>query len=172
MKFPMTSSITILALSLAGCGGTAKTQSGSASGSASSSASGGATTGSDRSANSDTPSGGAPSATCGEAATPHPSVARQLPAGFLTVAGWTATEAVTQGKTQAIRGVVVGNAENIVAVRDAAVAAIASAGYTKTGSDQEPGAEADADFSGPYQGNINVRALCRGYLVVTYTIEK
>jgi hypothetical protein len=79
---------------------------------------------------------------------------------------------VTQGRTHAIHGSVRGELGEIVAVRDAAVTAIGAAGYVKTGSDQEPGFEADADFDGPHRGSIRVRALCSGYLDVIYTIEQ
>jgi hypothetical protein len=88
------------------------------------------------------------------------------------VNGWAATESLTQGRTLALRGAVRGGLEEIVVVRDAALRKIIASGYTKTGSDQEPGFEADADFNGPHPGNINVKALCRDYLVVTYTFEQ
>jgi hypothetical protein len=118
------------------------------------------------------PTGTASSAACSAAATPRPDVAGQLPAGFPTVAGWIPTEAVSQGRTKVVRGVVPGEGKDLVAVRDAAVARIGTAGYRETGSDQEPGYEAEADFTGPYEGNINVRPGCRGYLVLTYTINQ
>jgi hypothetical protein len=115
---------------------------------------------------------GAASAACGDEITPHPGVARKLPNGFPTVTGWAATQAVMQGKTVALRGAVRGSPDDIVRVRDAAIHKITAAGYTEAGSDQEPGFEADADFDGPHAGNINVKALCRDYLVVIYTFEQ
>jgi hypothetical protein len=56
-------------------------------------------------------------------------------------------------------------------VRDAAFSKILAAGYVKTGSDQEIGFEADGDFTGPHDGNINVKTLCKNYLVLTYTFN-
>ena len=47
-----------------------------------------------------------------------------------------------------------------------------AAGYKKTGSDEEPGFEADGDFEGPAAGNLNVKTLCQGNLVVTYTFNQ
>jgi hypothetical protein len=131
----------------------------------------------DPSASEGVPSGSAPSAraasaACGDEITPHPGVVQKLPTGFPTVNGWAATQAVTQGKTIALRGAVMGGPDDIVRVRDAALEKITASGYTRAGSDQEPGFEADADFSGPHAGNINVKALCLDYLVVTYTFEQ
>jgi hypothetical protein len=121
---------------------------------------------------SDKPTGSASSAGCTGTATARPGVAGQLPAGLPTVAGWIPTEAVSQGQTKAIRGLVRGEVGDLVTVRDAAVNRISAAGYRKTDSDQEPGYEAEADFTGPQEGNINVRACGRDYLVVTYTIRQ
>jgi hypothetical protein len=118
------------------------------------------------------PSAGAASVACGDEVRPHPVAAQRLPTGFPTVTGWAATQAVTQGKTVALRGAVRGSPDDIVHVRDEALKKITASGYTKAGSDQEPGFEADADFSGPHPGNINVKPLCRDYLVVTYTFEQ
>jgi hypothetical protein len=117
-------------------------------------------------------SAGAASVACGDKITPHPAVAQRLPNGFPTIDGWTATAAVTQGKTLALRGAVRGGPDDIIDVRDAALKKLTASGYTRAGSDQEPGFEADADFSGPHPGNINVKALCRDNLVVTYTFEQ
>jgi hypothetical protein len=160
----------LLTMMLAGCASSdTGSRSPAASGSAAGSAAGTAAASGDE--DSDAPAESASAADCGTRTTPHPQLAARLPAGFPTVAGWSATEVVSQGQTRAVRGVVAGAAKNIAAVRDAAVARIIAAGYSRTGSDQEPGFEADADFNGPHQGNINVRALCRGFLVLTYTIQ-
>ena len=108
---------------------------------------------------------------CGTKTAAHPAVASKLPKGFPVVTGWTPTQSVTQGKTVAVRGVVKGTPDRIVQVRDEAFAKITKAGYTKTGSDEEPGFEADGDFT-PRGGNINVKTLCQNYLVVTYTFSQ
>jgi hypothetical protein len=120
----------------------------------------------------DMPSAGAASAACGDKTIPRPAAAGKLPAGFPIVPGWAGTETVTQGKTLVVRGVVRGDPDEIVEVRDAAVQKLTPRGYSRTGGDHEPAFEADVDFTGPHSGNINVRALCQGYLVVTYTFEQ
>lgn len=121
---------------------------------------------------SDKPTRTASSAACAVKASPQPGVAGQLPAGFPTVAGWIPTEVITQGQTKAVRGAVPGDVADLVRVRDAALSRISTAGYRKADSDQEPGYEAEADFTGPHEGNINVRPWCRGYLTLTYTIHQ
>lgn len=168
MKLPVMVATAVLALSLPACASTTNNGGGARSGSATAASASASALETDT----DGPSAGAASAPCGAAAMPDPKAARQLPAGFPTVTGWRATEVVTQGRTHAIHGSVPAELGEIVAMRDAAVAAIGAAGYVKTGSDQEPGFEADADFDGPHRGNLRVRALCSGYLDVIYTIEQ
>jgi hypothetical protein len=121
---------------------------------------------------SDMPSTGAASMACGDKTSANPAVAQKVPPGFPTVAGWVGTDALTQGRTVVLRGAVKGDPDEIVQARDAAVGKLTAAGYARTGGDEEPGFEADADFTGPHSGNINVRALCRDYLVVTYTLAE
>lgn len=151
-------------LTLASCGSNSAAQGGGRTGSSPSTGA--------ASADNDLPSTGAASAACGDKITPDAAAARLLPSGFPTVAGWSATEAVRQGKTLVLRGAVGGDPPDIVNVRDAAIAKLTAGGYVRTGGDQEPGFEADADFTGSHPGNINIRALCRDYLVVTYTFEQ
>ena len=93
------------------------------------------------SADTDLPSTGAASAACGDKITPDAAAARMLPSGFPTIAGWSATGAVRQGKTLVLRGAVGGDPPDIVDVRDAAIAKLAAVGYVRTGGDQEPGFE-------------------------------
>ncbi|HEV2886555.1 MAG TPA: hypothetical protein VGX49_06570 [Jatrophihabitans sp.] len=120
----------------------------------------------------DAPSGEATGAACGQQTAPHPELARQLPAGLPTVAGWQPTEVVNQGQTREVRGVLPGEAADLVAVRDSAASEIVGAGYSSTGSDEEPGFEAEAEFEGPQEVNIKVKPLCRGYLVLSYTVRQ
>jgi hypothetical protein len=115
---------------------------------------------------------GAASEPCGTKSALNQKAASQVPKGFVTVAGWTAISAATQGKTLVLKGAVPGDPHDIVSERDKAFTAITAAGYTKSGGDDEPGAEADGDFTGPQSGNINVRALCQDHLVVTYTFNQ
>ena len=104
--------------------------------------------------------------------TPHPELAARLPAGFPTAAGWQPTELVTQGATQVVRGVLPGEPADLPEVRDRAADRLTGAGYRQTGSDAEAGFEAEADLSGPYQVNISVRPLCRGYLQLSYSVRR
>jgi hypothetical protein len=120
----------------------------------------------------DAPSAGPASAACGDEITPRPGVAQKIPSGVPIIDGWAATAAITQGKTLALRGAVKGGPDDIIDVRDAAIKKLTASGFGKAGSDGEPGFEADADFTGPHAGSINVKALCRDYLVVTYTFEQ
>jgi hypothetical protein len=172
MKFRTLVPTAVLALALAACGSASSSSSSAGSSTVSGISASSSASPTTSESDTDAPADGASSAACGEKTSPHPKLALQLPTGFPTVTGWTSTQAVTQGRTHAIRGSLRGDAGDIVAVRDAAVARIVAAGYIKTGSDQEPGSEADADFRGPHEGNINVRVLCRDYLVLTYTIEQ
>jgi hypothetical protein len=164
MNIRMAVCAALVVLTLASCG------------SSNSAPQGGGTTGSlstsGASADTDLPSTGAASAACGDKITPDAAAARMLPSGFPTVAGWSATEAIRQGKTLVLRGAVGGDSPGIVDVRDAAIAKLTAVGYVRAGGDEEPGFEADADFTGSHPGNVNVRALCRDYLVVTYAFEQ
>ena len=117
----------------------------------------------------DQPNAAAATAPCDGKITSDPAVAAKLPKGFPVLTGWTGTSSVTQGKTTAIHGVVKATPAQISTLRDTVFTQIKNAGYKVTGSDQEPGFEADGDFSGPNPGNINVKLLCQDYLLVTYT---
>ena len=152
-----------VAMTLAACGSNSASQGGGRTGSLSTSG---------ESADTDLPSTGAASAACGDKITPDTAAARMLPSGVPTVAGWRATETVRQGKTLVLRGALGGDPPDIVGVRDAAIGKLTAVGYVRTGGDEEPGFEAEADFTGLHSGSLNVRALCRDYLVVTYTFEQ
>jgi hypothetical protein len=59
----------------------------------------------------------------------------------------------------------------VVHVRDAVLASLASQGYTRTGTDQEPGIEAEGQFGGKGEGTLKVKPLCTGRLSVRYTLR-
>lgn len=157
--------IVMVAALLTGCGSNAGSGSAPPSQAASVSASTGA-------ADSDRTSATASSAACTKKPSPRPGAAGQLPAGFPTIAGWVPTDVVSQGQTKAVSGVVPGDVKDLVTVRNAALSRISTAGYRATHSDQEPGFEAEADFTGAHEGNVKVRAWCPGYLLLTYTIHQ
>jgi hypothetical protein len=164
VKMSVVGTAVLLALTLVSCGGTSDPESTPTSGSTST-----ASSPAETDTDTDTTSS---AAACGEQTTPHPELARQLPAGFPTVAGWSATGVVTQGHTRAVQGVLRGEAADLVRVRDTAASQIVAAGYTRTGSDEEPGFEAEAEFEGPHEVSIKIKPLCRGYLALTYTVRQ
>jgi hypothetical protein len=122
-------------------------------------------------ADTDADPGDATKACDADALTADPDAAAALPAGFPTVSGFTAISKVTQGSTVAIKGAITGGPDDLPTVRDTGIKLLEAAGYKEGDHDQEAGAEADGDFTGPHNGNINVRNLCKGHLVVTYTLN-
>jgi hypothetical protein len=157
---------TALGLALAGCAGKS-TPGSEVSGAASSPA--------PSSADSDAPSGAASAAlaACSQQQTaPHPELLSRLPAGFPTVAGWQPTTVTDQGLTREVSGVLRGEVGDLLSVRDSAADTLVGAGYQRTGSDAEPGYEAEADLKGPHDVAIKVRPLCRDYLVLSYTVRQ
>ena len=160
---------------LAGCGGDADPASDAASGISSAAPS---TEQRSSGLGSASPSGGtsgtagAAQAACGQQPAPRPELARQLPAGLPTVVGWQPTKVTDQGRTREVSGVLRGQVGDLVTVRDNAADELASAGYDQTGSDEELGYEAEAEFEGPQEVSIKVKPLCRDYLVLTYTVRQ
>lgn len=113
---------------------------------------------------------GAPAADCAGFATSTPTDAP--PADLPLIDGGTAYRSDKVGATEIFFVRAPGTAEDLVAVRDAAVAKLTKAGYTLKGTDQEPGAEAEAEFEGPHEGTLNVQTLCSGQVKVRYRLEK
>lgn len=91
-----------------------------------------------------------------------------LPAGFPALDGQTLYMPSTQGKTMVVFGRVSGSQNDLVTIRDSIATKVKAAGYTIEGTDQEKGAEADLELSGPHAGTINVRPLCQGMVAVRY----
>jgi len=118
------------------------------------------------------PSVAATAADCEQRTVPRPELAGQLPVGFATVAGWQPTGAMDQARTRVVRGVLPGGPADLEAVRDRAVDQLIDAGYHLTGTDEEAGYEAEAELAGPREVNINVRPLCRAYLVLSYSVRQ
>jgi hypothetical protein len=175
MKLSVVTVTTILGLALAGCGGDADPASDAASGlrsvatSAAQSATGSATKQAPPEASE---AAAAAESECGQKTTPRPELLRQLPAGFPTVTGWQPTEVTNQGQTRAVSGVLRGEVADLVTVRDNAADEIVTEGYNQTGSDEEVGYEAEAEFEGPQEVSVKVRPLCRDHLVLTYTVRQ
>lgn len=76
-----------------------------------------------------------------------------------------------QGKTTLVVASTAGTRQDVVRVRDDVVAELAREGYRKTGTDQEPGYEAEAQLGGTADASVRVRPLCEGRLEVRYTIR-
>lgn len=182
MKLSVVLVMTVLGLALAGCGGDeGDTATDAASGlrSAASSiaqtasGSGNATGSGTKEAPAEaSEAAAAAESECGQKTTGRPELLRQLPAGFPTVTGWQPTEVVNQGQTRAVSGALRGEVADLVTVRDNAADEIVTEGYTQTGSDEEVGYEAEAEFEGPQEVSIKVRPLCRDHLVLTYTVRQ
>lgn len=94
-----------------------------------------------------------------------------LPTGFPLLPGQVLHDQAMQGKTTVVYGLVAGSAAELPKTRDAVAALLTNKGYTIDGKDQEKNKEADADFSGPIEGNISVHPRCQGYQDIKYTIN-
>lgn len=101
-----------------------------------------------------------------------PTAGATLPSGFALPTGQKLLKVQTTGKTAVVFASVAGGRKDLVAARDKVVADLQSAGYTKTGADQEPTFEADATVSrSGADDTVNVRPLCSGRIVVRYTLH-
>jgi hypothetical protein len=77
----------------------------------------------------------------------------------------------TQGKTTLVIASVPGTRAEVVKIRDAVVNELATQGFTKKGSDQEPGYEAEAQLTGKADASLRVRPLCSGRIELRYTVR-
>jgi hypothetical protein len=76
--------------------------------------------------------------------------------------GGTVYDYNTQGKTLFWFVAVDGTPEKLVSLRDGYNSQLTGKGYTIKGHDQEPGAEAEAEFAGPHEGTTQFQPLCSG----------
>jgi hypothetical protein len=109
---------------------------------------------------------------CGTLDTPTGSPT--VPAGLTLGPGEKLLRVQTQGKTTAVYVSTAGAIGDVVKVRDAVLASLASQGYAKKGSDQEPGVEADGEFGAKGAitgGTIKVKPLCTNRLEVRYKLN-
>ena len=106
---------------------------------------------------------------CGTLDTPSASGA--FPTGLTLPADAKLLRIQTQGKTTLVVASVAGTRDDVVTVRDTVVAALATQGFTKTGTDQEPGYEAEAQLSGKADASLRVRPLCTGRLELRFTLR-
>lgn len=103
---------------------------------------------------------------------PVAGVPATLPLQLPVTQGSTLLRVRTQGSTTVAFARVPGGRGDIVAVRDRVLADLKGAGYATTGTDQEPGYEAEAEVKGRYEGTLKVSPLCTGVLEVRYKIEQ
>jgi len=95
------------------------------------------------------------------AATPPANVPMPSGAVFYDVA--------TQGATKVYFAKVTG--DTVTETRDAIDSQLQNAGYTIKSTDQEDDVEAEADFSGPHDGRLQVKHLCEGTLRIRVILE-
>lgn len=76
----------------------------------------------------------------------------------------------SQGKTQVWFFALSGSPDQLPSLRDAYNTQLAGKGYKLGDTDQEEGAEAEGEFSGPHDGTTNLRPLCTGKVVLRLKI--
>ena len=107
--------------------------------------------------------------TCGTLDTPSGSPS--LPSGLTIPSDEKLLRVETQGKTTLVVVSTEGTLDDVVKVRDAVLASLVSQGYTKGGTDQEVGIEAEGEFGGKGDGTIKVKPLCTDRLEIRYTLR-
>ena len=85
--------------------------------------------------------------------------------------GGTVYEAQSQGKTRFWFVAVDGTPDQLESLRDAYNSMLTGKGYTIKGHDQEHGAEAESEFSGPHDGTTQFIPLCTGKVRVRLKLE-
>jgi hypothetical protein len=106
---------------------------------------------------------------CGSLDTPETAVA--LPPGITLPQGLKLLRVVTQGKTVLVVTSREGERADVVKVRDEILTQLTATGFTKKGTDQEPGYEAEAQLGGRADASLRVRPLCTGRLEVRLTVR-
>lgn len=89
----------------------------------------------------------------------------QLPADVPSPGG-SAYDYSNQGKTQVWYFALDGSADQLASLRDSYNTQLTGKGYKLGDQDQEEGAEAESEFSGPHEGTTNFRPLCTGKVVL------
>jgi hypothetical protein len=84
--------------------------------------------------------------------------------------GGTVYDYNSQGKTRFWFAAIDGSPDQLVSLRDAYNTTLTGKGYTIKGHDQEPGAEAETEFSGPHDGTTQFIPLCSGKVRVRITL--
>ena len=77
----------------------------------------------------------------------------------------------SQGRTVVVFTSTAGGRDDLVAIRDRVLEQLKATGSTVVGTDQEPGAEAEAEVGGTFDGTLRVTPLCAGRVEVRYKVE-
>jgi hypothetical protein len=93
------------------------------------------------------------------------TVSTQLPSDVPAPSG-TAYDYSNQGKTQVWFYALAGTPDQLASLRDSYNTQLTGKGYKLGNQDQEEGAEAESEFSGPHDGTTNFRPLCTGKVVM------
>jgi hypothetical protein len=106
---------------------------------------------------------------CGTLDTPTGSPT--LPDGLTISSEQKLLRTETQGKTTIVYVSTTGDLKDIVKVRDGVLDALVVQGYTKKGTDQEIGIEAEGEFGGKGAGTIKVKPLCTDRIEIRYKLN-
>jgi len=106
---------------------------------------------------------------CGTLDTPETGVT--APAGVPLPGDLKLLRVITQGKTRVFVTSREGNRQDVVKVRDDLLQQLLAVGFTKKGTDQEPGYEAEAQLGGRADASLRVRPLCTDRLEVRLTVR-
>ena len=102
----------------------------------------------------------------------QPTGSPTAPTGFTVPSGQKLLNVQATGKTRVVFASLPGTRADLVRIRDQVAKELGSAGYTVSGTDQEPTFEADASLTkGGVEDTINVRPLCSGRVVVRYVLH-
>ena len=85
--------------------------------------------------------------------------------------GGTVYDAQSQGKTQFWFAAIDGTPDQLISLRDSYNSQLTGKGYTIKGHDQEAGAEAETEFSGPHDGTTQFIPLCSGKVRVRIKLD-
>ena len=102
--------------------------------------------------------------------TPAAGAPTTLPLGLPLTQGETVLSVTTQGKTTIAFAMLPGTRDDVVRVRDQVLSDLKAKGYTVSGTDQEPGFEAEAELGGAHDATLKVAPLCQDVLSIRYKV--
>ena len=99
------------------------------------------------------------------------TAADPLPSDIPAPNGATAYLSASQGATKVWFFALDRGSAELASMRDAYDNTLKGKGYTIKGTDQEDGAEAESEFSGPHDGTTNFQPLCTGKVKLRLKLE-